>query len=122
MTNSKMLKNKILKYFREVKTIFKKGNIHFAFKWDIIEVFYYPDREGSFISQRISTRAKDFMVFRRIQDFCLDCYFEFERDGYETDYIVIAKILWVTYDVSRSIVKNIYKKIRRYGEKQLTID
>jgi DNA-directed RNA polymerase specialized sigma subunit len=91
----------------------------FSIQWNIIKVCYYWSESNNSFSRKIEIKENYKQVIEEIQDFCLDCYFENERDGNKVYKKYIADILGVDEMKVKNIMRNVFKKIRVNADKLL---
>lgn len=118
MTNNKMdwkTIATIMWYLNQSKPVFKKWKVRFTTDDWVMRISYQHIEEPIKISQTISWSRIE--ILHQMQDFCLDCFFNFEWNWEELNTSVISKILWTTETNSRQILFNIYKKLKLH-EKQ----
>lgn len=104
-----------MNYLAHTKSVFQKGKIRFSVLNGVMQVGYHHHQEAITISQTIQGNKAE--VFRQMQDFCLDCFFNFEWEGKALNSKELAQILGVNDDASRQMIGRIYSKIKIH-EKQ----
>ncbi|MDR3169801.1 MAG: hypothetical protein LBU27_08965 [Candidatus Peribacteria bacterium] len=65
----------------------------FSIQGNVLTICYYRKEERNSFSRKIKIQDNYKQVIEEIQDFCLDCYFENERDGSKVYKKDIADIL-----------------------------
>lgn len=80
-----------------------------------MQIAYHHHQEPIIISETLEGNKAE--IFRQMQDFCLDCFFNFEWEGKALNSKELAQILGVNDDASRQMLSKIYKKLKIY-EKQ----
>lgn len=108
----------VMNYLAQTKTVFQKGKIRFSALNGVMKVSYHHHQEPITISQTIQGNKAE--VFRQMQDFCLDCFFNFEWDGEKVNTSVLAQILGIAEDNFRHTLSAIYKKLRIHEEQFLS--
>lgn len=104
----------VMNYLSQAKTVFQKGKIRFSVLNGVMQVTYHH-QESITISQSIQGNKAE--IFRQMQDFCLDCFFNFEWDGTSLTSKELAQVLGVNDDASRQMLSKIYSKLKIH-EKQ----
>lgn len=107
---------RVLKYFYEhkVKDIFKNGSLSYGVEWDSIKI-YYNGEVNTFLDFKIQLGDRRWSEEMRwlVQDFIIDLYFEYERDGRRMRNKDIALLFGISDEAMMMIINRIKKKMKK---------
>ena len=105
---------KIKWYLQRTKHLFINGNVRLVAEHDILKITYKDAFVDFTIKEKID--ANDKKAYKQIKDFCLDIYYNNERDWKPMTSQQIAELLDCTDGQVRRILSGIYKKCNKNGE------
>lgn len=101
-------------YMQSVRPFFINWNIRLVAENWIIKVHY----KSAFIDFNVKEQVplEDKQAFDTVKRFCFNAYCDYEWDWRTLSSREIGTLLWVSSEVVRWMLSNIYKKIRLHGE------
>lgn len=105
---------KIKVYLHSIRPFFVNWSIRLVAENWILKVYY----KSAFIDFNIKERIpmSDKQAFDTVKRFCFNAYCDYEWDWRTLSSREIWILLWVSSEVVRWMLSNIYKKIRLHGE------
>ena len=107
----------VMNYIERSKSVFCNGKMRFSSCDGIMTISYHHNQNPINISKTLQGDRNE--IIGQMQDFFLDCFFDFEWSGEEINATTLAKILWVNEDAMRQLLSRIYKKIKIHEERFL---
>lgn len=107
----------VMNYLEKSKAVFTKGKVRFSTCDGVMKISYHHNQEPIDSSKTLQGDRNE--VVRQIQDFFLDCFFDFERDGGEINAGALWRVLWISEDAMRQLLSRIYKKLKIHEERFL---
>lgn len=105
---------KIKWYLQRNKHNFINWQVRLIVENGIIKITYKDAFIDFTIKERVN--ANDKKAYKQIKDFCLDVFYNNERDGKPMNSQQIAELLDVSDGQVRRILSGIYKKCNKNGE------
>ncbi|MBB1578552.1 MAG: hypothetical protein HG424_001010 [candidate division SR1 bacterium] len=105
----------IIRYLQKSKSSFINGTVRFASEDNKMQISYTHNLQNLVIKKTISGTRTD--MLHQIQDFCIDCYFDFEWTGQALTPLMLADLFGTTEGYARVVLNRIYKKLKKH-EKQ----
>lgn len=101
-------------YLQRIKHRFINWQIRLIVENGIIKITY----KDAFIDFTIKEKlnANDKKAYKQVKDFCLDVYYNNERDGKPLNSQEIAELLDLSDGQVRRILSKIYKQLNKNGE------
>jgi len=101
-------------YLQRNKHNFINGQVRLIVENGLIKITYKDAFVDFTIKERLN--ANDKKAFKQVKDFCLDVFYNNERDGKPMNSQQIAELLDVTDGQVRRILSWIYKKCNKNAE------
>jgi len=108
---------KIKWYLQKNKHNFVNWQIRLIVENGIIKITYKDAFVDFTVKERINSNDKK--AYKQVKDFCLEAYYQNERDGKPLNSQQLAELLDVTDGQVRRILSGIYKKCNKNGEQVL---
>jgi len=105
---------KIKWYLQRNKHNFINGQVRLIVENGVLKITYKDAFIDFIIKEKIN--ADDKKAYKQVKDFCLDAYYNNERDGKPMNSYKIAELLDVSDWQVRRILSNIYKKLNKDGK------
>jgi len=107
----------LMNYLIKSRSIFVQGTVRFSVEDDQLFLSYTHNVHNIVIKKSVEWTKLE--ILRQIQDFCLDCYFDFEWDGKSLNLKDLSLLFGTSEGYVKIILNRIYKKLKIHEEQFL---